>query len=79
MKALLENQVLQPMDWPSLAPTEESSASWRRVVASITRVITDSETPPLIRMEANLAVARSLLSVFQWDTRHVPPALLAAR
>ncbi|AMM19351.1 hypothetical protein AX769_03395 [Frondihabitans sp. PAMC 28766] len=62
-----------------VSPTDEGSASWRQTIASATPVITDPEASPLIRMEANMAVARSMLAVFAWHTDHLAPVLLMPR
>lgn len=54
-------------------------ADWWRVVSAASPVISDLEAAPLLRMEACLALTRSMLSTFPWHTQLVPPALLAPR
>lgn len=61
------------------APSQESVAEWRRTLARVTPVITDPDATPLVRMESDLALARTLLSVFSWRADRVPPALLSPR
>jgi AraC-like DNA-binding protein len=61
------------------APSQEAVAEWRRTLARVTPVITDPDATPLVRMESDLALARTLLSVFSWRADRVPPALLSAR
>lgn len=71
---------VQPIAFQYSRPTSEAAtASWQKVVSQITPVVTDPSTPPLMRMEANLSLARSMLDVFPWHTQHVPPAFLKAR
>ncbi|ROQ37119.1 AraC-like protein [Frondihabitans sp. PhB188] len=60
-------------------PSESGLAQWRQTMSAASPVITDADAPPLIRMESNLAVARTLLDVFSWHTHHVPAALLTPR
>ncbi|GAA4266252.1 helix-turn-helix domain-containing protein [Frondihabitans peucedani] len=71
---------LQPIAFRHDAPLAPTAvASWRQTITAATPVVTDPDAAPLIRMEANLAVARSLLTVFPWQAEYVPEALLVPR
>lgn len=61
------------------APSADALTGWRGVVSAAIPVIRATDASPLVRMESHLALARTMLATFAWDTRRVPPALLAPR
>jgi AraC-like DNA-binding protein len=71
---------IQPITFRhDVRPTPGSIVAWREAIAEMTSVITGSETPPLVRMEADLVIARSFLTTFTWHTERLPRSLLAPR
>jgi AraC-like DNA-binding protein len=60
-------------------PSAETAAVWRRAVAAAAPVITDPDASPLMRLEADLAMARATLRLFPWDDVELPAELRAPR
>jgi AraC-like DNA-binding protein len=60
-------------------PTAETAAVWRRAVAAAAPVITDPDASSLLRLEADLALARATLRLFPWDDVELPDELRAPR
>ncbi|OUE31945.1 transcriptional regulator EutR [Clavibacter michiganensis] len=60
-------------------PTAETAAVWRRAVAAAAPVLTDPDASPLMRLEADLALARATLRLFPWDDVELPDELRAPR
>jgi len=60
-------------------PSIETAAAWRRAVAAAAPVITDPDASPLLRLEADLALARATLHLFPWDDVELPAELRAPR
>ncbi|WP_440696553.1 helix-turn-helix domain-containing protein [Clavibacter nebraskensis] len=60
-------------------PTAETAAVWRKAVAAAAPVITDPDASPLVRLEADLALARATLRLFPWDDVELPDELRAPR
>jgi AraC-like DNA-binding protein len=61
------------------APSAEAAAVWRRALAASAPVITDPDASPLLRLEADLALARATLRLFPWDDVDLPDELRAPR
>ncbi|OUE07978.1 transcriptional regulator EutR [Clavibacter michiganensis] len=60
-------------------PSIETAAVWRRAVAAAAPVITDPDASPLMRLEADLSLARATLRLFPWDDVELPDELRAPR
>jgi AraC-like DNA-binding protein len=60
-------------------PSAETAAVWRRALAASAPVITDPDASPLLRLEADLALARATLRLFPWDDVDLPDELRAPR
>ncbi|AJW80388.1 AraC family transcriptional regulator [Clavibacter michiganensis] len=60
-------------------PTAETAAVWRRAVAAAAPVITDPDASPLMRLEADLSLARATLRLFPWDDVEMPDELRTPR
>ncbi|RIJ03737.1 AraC family transcriptional regulator, partial [Clavibacter nebraskensis] len=60
-------------------PSAETAAVWRRAVAAAAPVITDPDASPLMRLEADLSLARATLRLFPWDDVEMPDELRAPR
>ncbi|MBM7389340.1 AraC-like DNA-binding protein [Clavibacter michiganensis] len=60
-------------------PTAETAAVWRQAVAAAAPIITDPEASPLMRLEADLSLARATLRLFPWDDVELPDELRAPR
>ncbi|WP_228494502.1 helix-turn-helix domain-containing protein [Clavibacter sp. VKM Ac-2873] len=60
-------------------PTAETAAIWRQAVAAAAPIITDPEASPLMRLEADLSLARATLRLFPWDDVELPAELRAPR
>ncbi|RIJ57622.1 AraC family transcriptional regulator, partial [Clavibacter lycopersici] len=61
------------------APTAKTAAIWRQAVAAAAPVITDPDASPLLRLEADLSLARATLRLFPWDDVEMPAELRAPR
>lgn len=60
-------------------PTAETAAVWRQAVAAAAPIITDPDASPLMRLEADLSLARATLRLFPWDDVELPDELRAPR
>lgn len=60
-------------------PTAETAAVWRQAVAAAAPIITDPDASPLMRLEADLSLARATLRLFPWDDVDLPAELRAPR
>jgi AraC-like DNA-binding protein len=60
-------------------PSAETAAVWRQAVAAAAPVVTDPDASPLMRLEADLALARATLRLFPWDDVELPAELRAPR
>ncbi|OUE20336.1 transcriptional regulator EutR [Clavibacter michiganensis] len=60
-------------------PTAETAAVWRQAVAAAAPIITDPDASPLMRLEADLSLARATLRLFPWDDVEMPDELRAPR
>jgi AraC-like DNA-binding protein len=60
-------------------PTAETAAVWRQAVAAASPIITDPDASPLMRLEADLSLARATLRLFPWDDVELPDELRAPR
>ena len=60
-------------------PTVETAAIWRQAVAAAAPIITDPDASPLVRLEADLSLARATLRLFPWDDVELPSELRAPR
>ncbi|MBP2457365.1 AraC-like DNA-binding protein [Clavibacter michiganensis] len=60
-------------------PTPETAAIWRQAVAAAAPIITDPDASPLMRLEADLSLARATLRLFPWDDVELPDELRAPR
>jgi AraC-like DNA-binding protein len=60
-------------------PSAETAAVWRRAVAAAAPIITDPDASPLMRVEADLSLARATLHLFPWDDVELPDELRAPR
>ncbi|MFT2707166.1 helix-turn-helix domain-containing protein [Clavibacter zhangzhiyongii] len=60
-------------------PSAETAAVWRRAVAAAAPIITDPDASPMMRLEADLSLARATLRLFPWDDVELPDELRAPR
>ncbi|MBF4620860.1 helix-turn-helix domain-containing protein [Clavibacter sp. VKM Ac-2542] len=60
-------------------PSAETAAVWRQAVAAAAPIITDPDASPLMRLEADLSLARATLRLFPWDDVEMPDELRAPR
>lgn len=60
-------------------PTAETAAIWRQAIAAAAPIITDPDASPLLRLEADLSLARATLRLFPWDDVEMPAELRTPR
>lgn len=58
-------------------PVTGAVERWRRAVTTVTAAIVDAATAPLLRLQAQLGLARAILELFPWRVWDVPAVLRA--
>ena len=81
--AFLESTATERHDGPpqrlvfdqTVAPRPDHVAAWRAAVKQTTSAVVSETTAPLVRLEAQLVLARALLDLFPWQAVDVPMSL----